>query len=153
MTAGHRSTTRGIFWATNAETKFFNAAQTHEQILAAGIGEGPYYRLARAYIAAQLNSINGAPFPDAVAKAFEEATDLFLAADPAQLEAASVARFEELAAELDDFNAGVAGPGSCGPLPEPLSSADLGKVIEGLRPATPGRWSRWMSAMGAAGAS
>ncbi|HEX2477980.1 MAG TPA: PASTA domain-containing protein [Geminicoccaceae bacterium] len=116
----------------DAETKFFNAPQTHEQILAAGIGEGPYYRLARPYIAAQLNSSNGAPLPAAVAKAFEEATDLFLAADPARLETAAAARFEALAAELDDFNAGVAGPGACGPPPEPLSSADLGKVLEGL---------------------
>ena len=71
--------------------------ETYDQILVAGVGERPYYRLARAYIAAQLNSINGAPFPDDVARAFEEATVLFLAADPAQLEAAAVARFEALA--------------------------------------------------------
>jgi hypothetical protein len=116
----------------DAETKFFNAPQTPDQILAAGLGEGAYYRLARSYIAAQLNSSNGAPLPDAVAKAFEETTDLFLAADPAQLEPTSAARFEALADVLDDFNAGVAGPGSCGPPPESFSRADLGKVLEGL---------------------
>ena len=132
MTVQHRSTIRGIFWATDTETKFFNAAETYDQILVAGVGDGPYYRLARAYIAAQLNSINGAPFPDEVARAFEEATVLFLAADPAQPEAASVARFEALADLLDDFNAGIAGTGSCGPQPAPFSSADVGKVVEGM---------------------
>lgn len=117
--------------ADDAETKFFNAAETYDQIFAAGAGSGPYYRLARAYIAAELNSINGAPFPDEVARAFEEATALFLAADPAQLEAASVARFEALTSVLDDFNAGGAGPDTCPPMPEPFSSADVGEVIEG----------------------
>lgn len=116
----------------DADTKFFNAPETHEQILVRGVGEGSYYRLARTYIAAQLNSINGAPFPDEVASALEAATELLLAADPAQLETASAARFEALADVLDRFNAGVAGPGSCGPQPEPFSSADLGKDIVGL---------------------
>lgn len=116
----------------DADTKFFNAPETHEQILARGVGEGPYYRLARTYIAAELNSINGAPLSDDVAQALEEATDLFLGADPAQLEAVTAARFDALADVLDDFNAGDAGPGSCGPQPEPFSSADLGKDIRGL---------------------
>ena len=115
-----------------AKTKFFNAPETYDQILVAGVGSGPYYRLARAYIAAELNSINGASFPDDMARAFEEATVLFLAADPAQLEAAAVARFEALANVLDDFSAGVVGPGSCRPQPAPFSSADVGKAIEGL---------------------
>ena len=116
----------------DAKTKFFNAPETYDQILVAGVGSGPYYRLARAYIAAELNSINGASFPDDMARAFEEATVLFLAADPAQLEAAAVARFEALANVLDDFSAGVVGPGSCRPQPAPFSSADVGKAIEGL---------------------
>jgi hypothetical protein len=118
----------------DTKTKFFNAAETYDQILGAGAGagSGPYYRLARAYIAAELNSINGASFPDDVARAFEEATALFLAADPAQLEAAAAARSEALANLLDDFNAGAAGPGTCRPQPQPFSSADVGKVIEGM---------------------
>jgi PASTA domain len=113
-------------------TKFFNAAETHEQILAQGVGAGPYYRLARAYIAAQLNSINGAALPKEAASAFEAATALFLDADPAQLETASVARFEALADVLDEFNAGAAGPGGCPAQSDPFSSADIGEVIEGL---------------------
>jgi hypothetical protein len=115
-----------------AGTKFFNAAQTPEQILAQGAGDGPYYHLARAYIAAQLNGINGAPLPEAAASAFEEATALFLGADPEQLETAAVARFEALAAVLDEFNAGAAGPGGCPAQSDPFSSADLGAVIEGI---------------------
>ena len=114
------------------QDEIFNAAETHDQILAQGVGDRPYYRLARSYIAAQLNSLNGAPLPDEAASAFEEATTLFLAADPTQLEPAVAARFAALAGVLDDFNAGVAGPGGCPPQSDPFSSADLGKAIEGM---------------------
>ena len=110
----HRSTTRGIFWATKPR-RSSSTPQRPTTRSSSQASETAHYRLARAYIAAQLNSINGAPFPDEVARAFEEATVLFLAADPAQLEAAAVARFEALADLLDDFNAGSAGPGAATP--------------------------------------
>jgi hypothetical protein len=66
--------------------QFFNAPESYQQILADGVGDGPYYRLAKAYVAAQLNSVNGAPFSNPAAAAFEEATGLFLAAKPEQIE-------------------------------------------------------------------
>ena len=113
------------------EAQFFDAAESYEQILAEGIGEGPYYRLARAYIAAELNSINGAPFPDEVAQAFEEATVLFLAAEPDWIAPDAAPRFAELAAVLEAYNAGAAEPANCPPLPEPFSSADVGTILEG----------------------
>jgi hypothetical protein len=113
------------------EAQFFNAAESYEQILAEGAGDGPYYRLARAYIAAELNSINGAPFPDEVAAAFEDAAVLFLAAEPARIEPDAAPRFAALAAVLEEFNAGAAEPGSCPPLPEPFSSADVGELLQG----------------------
>ena len=113
------------------EAQFFNAAESYEQILGEGAGDGPYYRLARAYIAAELNSINGAPFPDEAAQAFEEAAVLFVAATPERIEPDAAARFATLAAALEDYNAGAAGPANCPPLREPFSSADVGALLEG----------------------
>ena len=46
---------------------------------------------------AELNGINGAPLPDDVARAFEEATVGFLAADPERLDAEARSRLEALA--------------------------------------------------------
>jgi PASTA domain/PEP-CTERM motif len=114
------------------EAQFFNAAESYERILAGGAADGTYYRLARAYIAAELNSINGARFPDEVAQAFEEAAVLFLAAEPERMESDTAPRFTALAAVLEQYNAGATGPGTCPPLAEPLSSADVGTVLEGV---------------------
>ena len=114
------------------EAQFFKAAESYEQILAEGAGDGPYYRLARAYIASELNSINGAPFPDEVAQAFEEAAVLFLAAEPERIEPDDASRVAALAAVLEDYNAGAAGPGTCPPLSEPFSSADVGTLLQGV---------------------
>jgi hypothetical protein len=114
------------------EAQFFNAAETYEQILAQGAGGGPYYRLARAYIAAELNSINGAPFPEEVAQAFEEAAVLFVAAEPERIEPDAAPRLAALAAVLEEYNAGAAEPAACPPLPEPFSSADVGALLEGV---------------------
>jgi hypothetical protein len=111
--------------------QFFNAPESYQQILADGVQDAPYYRLAKAYVAAELNSVNGAPFSEAASAAFEQATGLFLAAKPEQLEPGAVPRFAALATVLEQFNAGTAGPGACPPLPESFSSADLGEVLQG----------------------
>jgi hypothetical protein len=111
---------------------FFNARESYAEILAGGAGAGPYSRLARAYIAAELNGINGAPFPDDVARAYEETTALFLAADPARLDPKTAPRFDTLADTLEAYNAGVREPGNCPPLSQPFSAADVGKTIQGL---------------------
>jgi hypothetical protein len=75
--------------------------------------------------------VNGAPFSDEASAAFEEATGLFLAAKPDQLEPGAAPRFAGLAATLEEFNSGAAGPGACPALPEPFSSADLGELLQG----------------------
>jgi PASTA domain/PEP-CTERM motif len=113
------------------EAKFFNAPESYEQILADGVGDGPYYRLAKAYVAAELNSVNGAPFSNAAAAAFEQATGLFLAAKPEQVEPDAAPRYMALATTLEEFNAGTAGPGVCPPMTKPFSSADLGELLQG----------------------
>jgi hypothetical protein len=114
------------------EAQFFNAPESYQQILAEGAADGPYYRLARAYVAAELNSMNGAPLPDDAAAAFEEAAVLFLAADPERIEPDAAPRFATLAAALEQYNAGAAGPGTCAPLAEGFSSADVGSLLQGV---------------------
>ena len=116
------------------KAQFFNAPESYEQILADGVEDGPYYRLAKAYVAAELNSVNGAPFSDAASAAFEEATVLFLAAKPEQIEPDAVPRFTTLAVALEEFNAGTAGPapvrpcGSRSPGPISASSCRAGRA-------------------------
>ncbi|MGH6896264.1 MAG: PASTA domain-containing protein [Geminicoccaceae bacterium] len=124
----------------SGRAQFFNAGATYEEILAEGAGDGPYYRLARAFIAAQLNGINSAPLPDDVASAFEAATVLFLAADPERPDAEAAPRLEALADVLEDYNAGAKGPGTCPPLPaEPFSAADVAKTLQGAESRDAGR--------------
>ncbi|MBE0481575.1 MAG: hypothetical protein IBX68_11435, partial [Dehalococcoidia bacterium] len=73
--------------------------------------------LAHAYIAAELNQLNGADFTDAQA-AFDEATTLFSTYAPAQIGAlkgnSSLRKlFISLADTLDKYNNGIIGPGHC----------------------------------------
>lgn len=121
------------------EVPFFNAPETAEAILAEGAGDGPYYRLARAYITTDLNGINGAPFSEDVASAFEEATVLFLAANPEALDPDTARRFEDIAVVLEGYNDGAKGPGACPRLSEPFSAADVGKTLEGMESRDVGR--------------
>lgn len=114
------------------DAQFFNADETYQEILADGAGAGPYYRLARAYIAAELNSINGAPLPDEVAGVFEEAAVVFLAADPNRLEPDTAPRLDALAEALEEFNDGTREPGACPSVPEPFSAADIGATLQGI---------------------
>jgi hypothetical protein len=116
---------------SGGKAQFFNAPESYEQILADGVQNGPYYRLAQVYVAAELNSVNGAPFSDAASAALEQAKGLFLAAKPDQLEPRAAPRFAALAATLEQFNAGAAGPVACPALPDPFSSADLGALLQG----------------------
>ena len=124
----------------SGRAQFFNAGESYEGILGDGTGEGPYYRLARAYIAAELNSINGAPFPDDVASAFEEATVGFLAADPERLDSEAGSRLAALAEVLEQYNAGAKEPGACPALPaEPFSAADVARTLQGVESRDAGR--------------
>jgi hypothetical protein len=117
----------------SARAPFFEAGETYEEILAGAAGEGPYYRLARAYIAAELNSINGAAFPDEVASAFEEATARFLATDPERLDGAAGASLAALAEVLEQYNAGARTPGACSAMPAAgFSATDVAKTLQGV---------------------
>lgn len=103
-------------WAEIGEdTAFFLSGKTYYQALWTSTGGNPYYILAHAYIAAELNQLNGADFTDAQA-AFTAATALFEAFTPAQaaqLRGDERAMWIELAMILDNYNNGYIGPGHC----------------------------------------
>lgn len=100
------------------QTPFFLSGQTYHDVLWTAPKKGnAYYILAHAYIAAQLNDLNGAWFADADT-AFGEATTLLQSHTPAQIEVMPKqdpvrAEMIALAQTLDDYNNGITGPGHC----------------------------------------
>jgi hypothetical protein len=108
---------------SGSESPFFLSGQTYYQVLWTNPqGGNAYYILAHAYIAAELNHLNGASLPTAVEDAFNDATDLFNTYTPAQILAlkgknatAVRAQFIGYAAILDQYNNGLAegGPPHC----------------------------------------
>jgi hypothetical protein len=110
-------------WAqlpNGASTPFFLSGQSHYEVLWTGpSGGNAYYILANQYIAAQLNFLNGAD-PSNAQSAFDAATALFNIYSPATVAAAKGKngkelrdQFISLSEELDDYNNGFIGPGSC----------------------------------------
>lgn len=106
--------------STGASTPFFLSGKTYYQVLWTAPAGNVYYNLAHQYIAAQLNTLNGATMPANVQSAFNEATTLFNTYTPAQIAALKGkggnelrAKFVELAGILGAFNEGAIGPGHC----------------------------------------
>jgi hypothetical protein len=100
-----------------ADTVFFLSGQSYHQVLWTAPQGNAYYVLAHAYIAAELNQLNGADFTDAAA-AFADATTAFgtwTPGDIEQLRGNDKTRkgFIKLAKVLDDYNNGLIGPGHC----------------------------------------
>ena len=104
--------------ANGEDTPFFGSGKTYYQALWTAPGGNAYYILAHAYIAAQLNILNGASVPANVQTAFNTATGLFGTHTPAQIAALRGnspirAQFISLAGILDGYNNGLSGPGHC----------------------------------------
>ncbi|MFC1980935.1 hypothetical protein ACFLVN_01665 [Chloroflexota bacterium] len=106
-------------WAQLGEdTPFFSTPYSYYQVLwNPPKGGNAYYILAQAYIAAQLNNLNGASPGDAE-EAFAQAIDLLEAYTPedgdvVMKKSSTRALFLELAQILDDYNNGYIGPGHC----------------------------------------
>ena len=97
---------------------FFLSGHTYYQVLwTTPQGGNAYYILAHAYIAAELNFLNGSD-PSAAQAAFNAATALFNAYTPAQVGVlkgnnATRQAFLSNAAVLDNYNNGLIGPGHC----------------------------------------
>lgn len=104
--------------ANDEDTAFFGSGKTYYQALWTAPGGNAYYILAHAYIAAQLNQLNGASIPTNVLTAFNSATTLFNGYTPAAVAALRGnspvrAQFISLAGILDAYNNGITGPGHC----------------------------------------
>jgi hypothetical protein len=98
-------------------TPFFLVGASYEEVLWTVPRGNPYYILAHAYIAAELNVANGAS-ATAVAAELDEARALFEAYAPADIAALRrgsplAARMTWLAGRLDRYNNGLVGPGHC----------------------------------------
>ncbi|HUQ07361.1 MAG TPA: hypothetical protein VM261_32940 [Kofleriaceae bacterium] len=99
-----------------AETPFFLSGTTYYRVLWTPTQGNAYYTLARAYIAAELNKLDGAD-TRAISSALTQAKAILQAygpADPA-LGKKTLTRTQALAAAstLDDYNNGRIGPGHC----------------------------------------
>jgi hypothetical protein len=100
--------------------QFFLSGQSYYEVLwTSPRGGNAYYILAKQYIAAHLNFLNGTDPSDAQS-AFDAATALFNIYSPATVAAAKGKngkelrdQFISLSEELDDYNNGFIGPGSC----------------------------------------
>jgi hypothetical protein len=107
-------------WAFIGEdTLFFLSGQSYYDVLWTSPKGNAYYILAHAYIAAELNELNGADFAE-VQEVFSDATLLFETYTPDEVatlkgkEGNEVrAQFIELAEILDNYNNGLIGPGHC----------------------------------------
>lgn len=102
-------------WASIGEdTAFFLSGQSYYEVLwTPPSGGNPYYILAHAYIAAELNQLNGASIPDDVLSAFDKATALFEKYAPDQVDRSLRGDFLSVAEILDNYNNGLIGPGHC----------------------------------------
>jgi hypothetical protein len=100
-----------------AHTPFFLSGASYHQVLWTPPAGNSYYILSHAYIAAQLNGLNGANTA-VVAAALAEATTLFQTYTPAAIKALKPSsavrqRFVTLGGLLDAYNNGLTGPGHC----------------------------------------
>jgi hypothetical protein len=103
-------------WALLGEdTPFFLSGQTYYQVLwTPSAGGNAYYILARAYIAAKLNILNGASSTPAVDAAITWAESFFNTYTPSASLSKSVrASALSYASLLDQYNNGYIGPGHC----------------------------------------
>ncbi len=132
--------------ADGASTPFFLSGLTYYVVLwTPPSGGNAYYILAHAYIAAQLNVLNGVSIPADVQAAFNAATTLFNTKTPAQVAALKGKPRNDilaLATLLDNYNNGLVGPGHCSEetdtdkaltMPSDNAQAEATQLKDGLR--------------------
>jgi len=106
------------------DSPFFLSGQTWYEILWTPPAGNAYYILAKQYIAAYLNQLNGASIPANVLAAFNSATAIFNTYTPAQIAVLKGnnplrKQIVNLGGLLDDYNNGITGPGHCSEEPVP----------------------------------
>lgn len=98
------------------DTPFFLSGQSYYDVLWSPPKGNAYYILAHAYIAAELNLLNGASMPPDVNEAFAAAAELFAQATPDEVgdyKGKKRAVVLGWAFILDEYNNGITGPGHC----------------------------------------
>lgn len=107
--------TWNLIGPNGGNTAFFRSGQSYRNTLTVLPLLNPYWTLAREYIAARLNQLTGVDFPAATTAAFTEATGVFNANTPLQIQLNLFihARLNQLTATLAAFNNGQTGPGVC----------------------------------------
>jgi len=110
--------TWALLGAGQENTSFFYSGKSYYQVLWTAPQGNAYYILAHAWIAAKLNTLNGATMPSAVQTAFNAAQTWF--GNPANTPASAAllkgnARNQLItwAGILDAYNNGITGPGHC----------------------------------------
>ncbi len=103
-------------WAqlpNGASTVFFLSGKTYYEVLWTPPLGNAYYILAHAYIAAELNLLNGASSTPEVDAAIAWATNIFSTKNPNQITGPLRAQALSYATLLDNYNNGLIGPGHC----------------------------------------
>ncbi|HEX6130883.1 MAG TPA: hypothetical protein VF044_04080, partial [Actinomycetota bacterium] len=98
------------------DTPFFLSGKTYYEALWTSPAGNAYWILAHAYVAAELNMLNGSTVPSDVQAAFDAATALLGSKTPAQaalLKGSAKNAWINAATVLDDYNNGLIGPGHC----------------------------------------
>jgi hypothetical protein len=94
---------------------FFLSGQSYYEVLSSPPRGNPYYILARQYIAAKLNVLNGATPPQDVIFAIAFGDEIFFTYGPDDEVPSHIPDLmRDFAATLEDFNNGRTGPGACG---------------------------------------
>lgn len=102
-------------WAqVGTQTPFFLSGGSYHGALSTPPGGNAYWTLARAFAAAQLNTLNGAS-PAVIQATYAQAEDVLASTTPAHVAASRTVRntVVRLAAILNDWNTGLTGPGHC----------------------------------------
>ncbi len=101
-------------WAMIGEdTFFYGSGQSHYQVLWTSPKGNAYYILAHQYIAAKLNTLNGAATTPEVDAAMAWAEGFFNAYTPSNAPKDQASLAKAYAATLDQYNNGLTGPGHC----------------------------------------
>lgn len=95
------------------KTPFFSSGESYYEVLWTAPKGNAYFILARQYIAAELNLLNGAGITSEVAAAMAAAKTLFETYGPDEVKCQVRTDALELATTLDDYNNGLIGPGHC----------------------------------------
>lgn len=118
-----------------ADTEFFLSGQDYYEVLwTPPRGGNAYYIVARAYIAAELNMLSGAPMSDDTVAAWDEATTLFETYTPEEVGALKGHAREpwtSLASILSAYNGGLIGPGHCTDIYDVDVDMIMNKVMAG----------------------